>query len=135
MVSNIPGNGISNQGISYYNSISSKMENEVVKKISGKDRGFKFNVLTFETFSERTGVDFGEIGSHFVNRPFGSILTMIHVGNDVYMKGKGADKYDVADWIDILSDEDFQEIWDCFEVNLTKYLMKLGGNTKGKKKS
>ena len=101
------------------------MENEIIKKISGEDRGFKFNVKTFEIFSEITSVEFGDMGTHFINKPFKSILAMVMAGNEVYSKGNGADEYVVADWIDELTDEAFQEIWNCFEVNLTKYLTKM----------
>ena len=59
---------------------------------------------------------------------------MVMVGNEVYNKGKGADEYEVADWIDELTDENFQDIWNCFEVNLTKYLTKMA-RPEDKKKS
>ena len=52
---------------------------------------------------------------------------------EVYEKGKEPDEYEVADWIDELSDPDFQEIWDSFQVNFAKYVTKIGEKKNQKK--
>jgi len=111
------------------------MENSVVKRIDGQDRGFKFNVLTFETFSERTGVEFSEIGKHFAQKPFASILEVVACAHEIYEHGATIDKFEVADWIDEMSDEDFQEIWNAMEMNLKKYTTKFAKKKTTKAKS
>lgn len=109
------------------------MENYVVKKINGKNYGFKFNVLTFQLFSDMSGVEFGDMGTHFQGKPFGSILKMISAGYEVYNEGKGLSEYKMADLIDEMSQEDFQDIWNSFEINFTKYVSKFEKkNPKGK---
>ena len=109
------------------------MDNSITKKIAGKDRGFKFNVKTFEIFSESTGVEFGEMGNHFMSKPFGSILSLMCASVEVYDKGQKPDEYEVADWIDELPDADFQEIWNCFQENFAKYVSKIGEKKKAKR--
>ena len=108
------------------------MNNSITKKIAGQDRGFKFNVKTFEVFSESTGVEFGEMGTHFTSKPFKSILSLMCAAVEVYNKGKAPDEYEVADWIDELSDPDFPEIFDCFQENFAKYITKLESGKKKK---
>ncbi len=101
------------------------MENTVVKKISGKNRGFKFTMLTMQYFSDHTGVEFSDIMEHMSQKPLGSIVILLLSANTVYTKAENGtvSKFDVDDWIAEMTQEDFQEIWDCFVVS-TKQLVK-----------
>lgn len=108
---------------------------EIVKTIDGKKRGFKFTMLTFQHFSDHTGVEFGGIMDHLKTKTLGSIVTLLWAANTVYEKGKNGriSRYDVDDWIAKMSQEDLQDVWDCFTES-TKVLIKNLPQTDAKKK-
>lgn len=108
---------------------------EVVKTIKGKRRGFKFTMLTLQKFSDHTGVEFSEIKDYVQNKTLDAMITLLLAANTVYTKGKDGtvSKYDVDDWITEMSQQDFQEIFDCFIESTKQIVKKIGsGNTKKK---
>ena len=114
------------------------MENFVVITIGKKKRGFKFSMLTLEYFSEHTGVEFGDIFDHLKSKPVGSIIYLFLAANTVYEKGKNGSvsKFDVDDWIQEMSNEDYRSIIDCWNYSMMQIIKRLKSedDEEGKKK-
>jgi len=108
------------------------MGNSIVKKINGKDRGFKFSLLMLELFSEKSGISLPGIAEHLEGKPFKSIIILLWAANKVYNKGKEVTDYEIDDWMSTMSQEDFQDIWNCFEDSTVDLLGKIEGGTKKK---
>ena len=100
---------------------------EIVKKIKGRTRGFKFTMLTFQYFSDYTGVEFGDMLEHLAHKTLGSIVTILWAANTVYTKGKNGkiSRFDVDDWIAAMSQKDLQDIWDLFEKSVEVLIEQL----------
>lgn len=115
---------------------------EIVKKINGKDRGFKFTIKTLEYFSELKGCDFAQVWEILKSRSLFCTPGILFCAHKCYMKGdvvksrkKGKNpgqetveyltEFDMDDWIMSMAQGDLQEIWDCFEDSLPKVFEKF----------
>lgn len=112
------------------------MDNVVVKNIGGQDVGFKFGMLTLKKFSEKQDLEFYQL---FEGDPkgraniFSSYLVLFQCANTVYNKGKEPSEYEVDEWIDQMSQQDLQDIWDCAALSMRNLTEKIAGS--GEKKT
>jgi hypothetical protein len=107
---------------------------EIVKKIGGKDRGFKFTMKTLEYFSELKGCDFSGVWQILKDRSLLCASGILFAAHKCYMKGEIVKnkktgelltEFDMDDWIMSMQQGELQDIWDCFEESLPKIFEKI----------
>jgi len=109
------------------------MDSTIKVQIGDKDVGFKFTMKTFELFSEVSGVEFGDMISHFSKKPYGSFVKLFWAAHSCYHKGEiSVTEYDVDDWIDSMEQKAFQSIWDTYTASLQSVVEKISKEDKKK---
>ena len=107
----------------------------IVKKVDGKEYGFKFTNLTLIKYCQKRDIPLSDFDKD-VNKNFLlSNSVMLQCAYEVYNKGeKTLNDYDVDDFLSVLSDEDHAEIFSCYAESMrgmiTKFLPK--GDSKKK---
>ena len=92
---------------------------ELVLVINKKKVGLRFTNLTLEFLLEELKTDFSGMLDSVEKNPMAMINSLIMCANKVYTKGDEPSKYEVDEWIQLMSDEDLKEIFNMFKNSMT----------------
>ena len=88
---------------------------QIVKKIGGKNVGFRFNMLTIRKYCEERGIDFSDYDKDFASDIFATSEVLFKCAIDVYSEGKTIlNEYQSAALFEEMTNEQFQEISECY---------------------
>lgn len=98
---------------------------QIIKNIDGKDVGFLFTMITVQKICEAMDIELWQFLESMRSNPFSMINVSLQKGNEVFTKGKAVTEYEVDAWIESMSDEDLEQIWETFKNGFASAFKRL----------